>query len=35
MASQSFIDIDGEPLLERLLDLARSAVALRMAIWFH
>jgi hypothetical protein len=32
---ESFIDVDGEPLLERLIELARTAVAVRMPIWFQ
>ena len=32
---ESFIDVDGEPLLERLIELARTAVAVRRPIWFQ
>jgi hypothetical protein len=32
---ESFIDVDGEPLLERLIDLARTAVAAKMPICFQ
>ena len=30
----SFIDVDGEPLLGRLTDLARTAVSANARIWF-
>lgn len=32
---ESFIDVDGEPLLERLIDLARTAVTAQMPICFQ
>jgi hypothetical protein len=31
---ESFIDVDGEPLQERLIDLTRTAVAVRVPICF-
>lgn len=32
---ETFFDIDGEPLLDRLVDLARMAVKTRQPIWFQ
>ncbi len=32
---ESFIDVDGEPLVERLIDLARTAVAAKRPVWFQ
>jgi len=32
---ESFIDVDGESLLERLIDLARTAVTAKAPIWFQ
>jgi hypothetical protein len=32
---ETFFDIDGEPLLDRLVDLARVAVETRQPIWFQ
>jgi hypothetical protein len=31
----SFIDVDGEPLVERLMGLARAAAAAQVPIWFQ